>query len=85
MPSSAVSRQAAAGLGMTSRIWLASDFCARHILRNLEDVPGPPAFWTREQTGGEAAQHVYGEQSMRLARRQGARLVGVYVEQIPGM
>jgi hypothetical protein len=54
LPSSAVSREAAAGLGMTSQIWLGSDFCARHILRNLNDVPVPPAFWTREQTGGEA-------------------------------
>jgi hypothetical protein len=54
LPSSAVSREAAAGLGMTSQIWLGSDFCARHILRNLRDVPVPPAFWTREQTGGES-------------------------------
>ena len=53
LPSSAVSREAAAGLGTTSQIWLGSDFCARHILRNLNDVPAPPAFWTREQTGGE--------------------------------
>lgn len=54
LPSSAVSREAVAGLGMTSQLWLGSDFCARHILRNLEDVPAPPAFWTREQTGSEA-------------------------------
>ncbi len=54
LPSSAVSREAAAGLGMTSQIWLGSDFCARHILRNLKDVLAPPAFWTREQTGGES-------------------------------
>ena len=54
LPSSAVSREAVAGLGMTSQIWLGSDFCARHILRNLKNVPAPPAFWTREQTGGEA-------------------------------
>jgi hypothetical protein len=39
---------------MTSQRWLGSDFCARHILRNLKDVPVPPAFWIREQTGGEA-------------------------------
>jgi hypothetical protein len=54
LPSSAVSREAVAGLGMTSQIWLGSDFCARHILRNLEDLPAPPVFWTREQTGSEA-------------------------------
>ena len=35
-------------------MWLGSDFCARHILRNLEQVSAPPAFWTREQSGGEA-------------------------------
>jgi hypothetical protein len=54
LPFSAVSREAAAGLGMTLQIWLGSDFCARHILRNLSDVPAAPPFWTREQTGGEA-------------------------------
>jgi hypothetical protein len=54
LPSSAVSREAAAELGMTSQIWLGSDFCARHVLRNLMEVPAPPVFWTREQTGGEA-------------------------------
>jgi hypothetical protein len=54
LPSSAVSREAAAQLGMTSQMWLGSDFCARHILRNLKDLPVPPVFWTREQTGGEA-------------------------------
>jgi hypothetical protein len=32
LPSSAVSREAAAELGMTSQIWLGSDFCARHVL-----------------------------------------------------
>jgi hypothetical protein len=54
LPSSAVSREAASELGMTSQIWLGSDFCARHVLRNLMEVPAPPVFWTREQTGGEA-------------------------------
>jgi hypothetical protein len=54
LPSSAVSREAAAELGTTSQIWLGSNFCARHILRNLDDVPAPPVFWTREQSGGEA-------------------------------
>jgi hypothetical protein len=54
LPSSAVSREAAANLGMTSQMWLGSDFCARHILRNLERLPAVPVFWTREQTGSEA-------------------------------
>jgi hypothetical protein len=54
LPSSAVSREAASELGMTSQMWLGSDFCARHILRNFERLAETPVFWTREQTGGEA-------------------------------
>jgi hypothetical protein len=55
LPSSAVSREAAADLGTTSQMWLGSDFCARHILRNLGGLAAEaPAFWTREQTGREA-------------------------------
>lgn len=54
LPSSAVSREAAATLGATAHMWLGSDFCARHILRNMVRLPEVPVFWTREQTGGEA-------------------------------
>jgi hypothetical protein len=55
LPSSAVSREAAANLGATAHMWLGSDFCARHILRNMERLPDIPVFWTREQTGSEAS------------------------------
>lgn len=54
LSSSAVSREAAADLGATAHMWLGSDFCARHILRNMEHLPDTPIFWTREQTGAEA-------------------------------
>ena len=54
LPSSAVSREAAAELGQTSQMWLGSDFCACHILRHLEFLPAAPVFWTREQSGAEA-------------------------------
>ena len=54
LSSSAVSREAAPDLGATARMWLGSDFCARHITRNLERLAEPPAFWTREQSGSEA-------------------------------
>ncbi len=54
LPSSAVSREAAATLGPTAHSWLGSEFCARHILRNMEHLPDTPVFWTREQTGSEA-------------------------------
>ncbi|MER6160912.1 helix-turn-helix transcriptional regulator [Streptomyces sp. NPDC001868] len=55
LSSSAVSREAAPGLNMVAHMWLGSDFCARHILRALPDLPALPAFWTREQRGEEAS------------------------------
>ncbi len=54
LPSSAVSREAAATLGATAHMWLGSDFCARHILRNMASLRNIPVFWAREQTGSEA-------------------------------
>ncbi len=53
LPSSAVSREAAADLGTTAHMWLGSDFCARHILRNMDHLAITPLFWNREQTGAE--------------------------------
>ncbi|MFF1446151.1 multiprotein-bridging factor 1 family protein [Streptomyces sp. NPDC058295] len=55
LSSSAVSREAAPGLNTVAHMWLGSDFCARHILRALPDLPALPAFWTREQRGEEAS------------------------------
>lgn len=54
LTASAVSREAAPDLGSVSHMWLGSDFCARHILRNLSTLPDLPIFWTREQRGEEA-------------------------------
>lgn len=54
LPQPMVASESAAGLTAAARMWLGSSFCARHILRNLASPPGPPAFWTREQTGEEA-------------------------------
>ncbi|MEU8007211.1 helix-turn-helix domain-containing protein [Catellatospora sp. NPDC049111] len=45
----------AADLSPTSLMWLGSDFCARHILRNAVHLSDTPAFWTREQRGEEAS------------------------------
>lgn len=53
LPFSAVSHEAA-DLSTTAHMWLGSDFCARHILRNMAHLPGIPVFWTREQSGAEA-------------------------------
>ena len=55
LPFSAVSREAATDLGTTAHMWLGSDFCARHILRNMDHLPDTPLFWTREQSGAEAS------------------------------
>ncbi|MEU6071399.1 helix-turn-helix transcriptional regulator [Streptomyces sp. NPDC047082] len=55
LSASAVSREAAPGLNAVAHMWLGSDFCARHILRALPDLPTTPAFWTREQRGEEAS------------------------------
>lgn len=54
LSSSAVSREAVPDLGVVSHMWLGSEFCARHILRNLDSLNEVPAFWTREQRGEEA-------------------------------
>jgi len=54
-PASTVGREAAPGLNPVAHQWLGSDFCARHVLRTLPDLPAVPAFWTREQRGEEAS------------------------------
>ncbi|MEU1407854.1 helix-turn-helix transcriptional regulator [Streptomyces sp. NPDC005728] len=55
LSASAVSREAAPGLNSVAHMWLGSDFCARHILRALPELPELPSFWTREQRGEEAS------------------------------
>ncbi|WP_394426595.1 transcriptional regulator, XRE family protein [Streptomyces sp. SGAir0957] len=55
LPRSAPSRVALPDLTTAGAQWLGSAFCARHIVRRLEGVTAPPVFWTREQTGEQAA------------------------------
>lgn len=50
-----MSREAAPGLNPIAHMYLGSEFCARHILRRLSELPELPAFWTREQRGEEAS------------------------------
>lgn len=52
---SAVGREEAPDLAAASQLWLGSEFCARHVLRNLDRLDTPPLFWTREQRGEEAS------------------------------
>jgi transcriptional regulator with XRE-family HTH domain len=55
LSASAVSREAAPGLNSVAHMWLGSEFCARHILKGLAELPVLPSFWTREQRGEEAS------------------------------
>lgn len=48
-------RDLAPDLSAVSRMWLGSEFCARHILRHADTLQEVPAFWTREQRGEEAS------------------------------
>ncbi len=55
LPHSSVGRDLAVDLTTVSRMWLGSDFCARHILGRLSCLDQIPEFWTREQCGEEAS------------------------------
>jgi DNA-binding XRE family transcriptional regulator len=55
LTNSSVSRDAAADMTPTGRMWLGSHFCAEHIRRHSSELTNIPVFWTREQRGEEAA------------------------------
>ncbi|MEU1151499.1 transcriptional regulator, XRE family protein [Streptomyces sp. NPDC005918] len=55
LPRSAPSRMSLPDLTSAGTQWLGSSFCARHIVRRLDGLTEPPVFWTREQTGEQAA------------------------------
>lgn len=70
LPRSAAGRDMAADLAPVSQMWLGSQFCASHILRNRDKLTDTPSFWTREQRGEEAStwllfahKHAYLRQS----------------------
>ncbi len=69
LSASAVSREAAPGLDQVSHMWLGSDFCARHILRTMPELPDVPSFWTREQAGEEASTWLLFEHKSQYLRR----------------
>lgn len=54
LPRSAPS-QMLVDLSAAGSSWMGSAFCARHIQQGLVDAREVPIFWTREQTGEEAA------------------------------
>jgi hypothetical protein len=59
MPKSAVSKAGWPGLTTIGSTFLGSHFCARHIMHRLDDVSDAPAFWSREQSGEEAAAWLF--------------------------
>lgn len=59
LPRSAPSRMALPVLTMVGSQWLGSAFCAQHIENRLQGVSEPPVFWTREQTGEQAAAWLF--------------------------
>jgi hypothetical protein len=59
LPRSAPSRMSVPELTTVGSSWLGSMFCAQHIQRRLHDASEPPVFWTREQTGEEAAAWLF--------------------------
>lgn len=79
LSASAVSREAAPGLNPIGHMWLGSDFCARHIIRSLPELPTLPAFWTREQRGEEASTWLLFDHKYRYLRKT-MELVGSAVE-----
>lgn len=66
---SQVHADSAADLSTVSRMWLGSDFCARHIARNIDSLPTSPAYWTREQRGEEAATWLLWRHKLAYLRR----------------
>jgi len=78
IPRSTLSPEHAPELSPVSRMWLGSNFCARHILRHRDQLTETPQFWTREQRGEEASTwllfaHKY-EYLARLAETSDSRI-----------
>lgn len=79
---SAVGRDLSASLSPVSRMWIGSDFCARHVLRNADKLTDTPQFWSREQRGEEASTwllftHKY-QYLQATARRQDDRPIRAF-------
>ncbi|WP_424892285.1 transcriptional regulator, XRE family protein [Streptomyces sp. XH2] len=73
---SAPSRMSVPGLSSVGASWLGSMFCARHLERHLSDAARPPVFFTREQTGEEAATWLLYRHKVDYLRSQTHRFVG---------
>lgn len=76
LPRSAVSELAQPTLTSVGARWLGSAFCALHIQRRLDGAAEPPVFWTREQTGEEAALWLFFRHKIAYLEDLAARFDG---------
>ncbi len=76
LPRSAVSRETRPELTTVGSNWLGSAFCAQHIQRRLNGVSEPPVFWTREQTGEQAAAWLFFEHKVAYLQSLADRFDG---------
>ncbi|MFD4241849.1 transcriptional regulator, XRE family protein [Streptomyces sp. NPDC058525] len=73
LPRSAPSRMAMPDLSTAGTQWLGSSFCAQHIIRRLDGLTEPPVFWTREQTGEQAAAWLWFQHKIDYLRALSSR------------
>ncbi|MEU3046773.1 transcriptional regulator, XRE family protein [Streptomyces sp. NPDC006984] len=73
LPRSAPSRMAMPDLTTAGTQWLGSSFCAQHIMRRLDGLTEPPVFWTREQTGEQAAAWLWFQHKIDYLRTLSSR------------
>lgn len=83
-PRSVVQADAAEDVFPVSQMWLGSEFCARHVLRYVDELGfEPPLFWTQEQRGEEASgwllfAHKHGYLQALARRYAGAHMTRVF-------
>jgi transcriptional regulator with XRE-family HTH domain len=76
MPTSLVQLDMAEDLSSIGQMWLGSDFCARHILRNAGAFSGAPVFWTQERCGEDASTWLLFEHKIAYLRALADRYQG---------
>ncbi|MEO3858418.1 hypothetical protein [Acrocarpospora sp. B8E8] len=76
LPRSAPSRMTLPMLTAVGAAWLGSAFCAQHIQRRLDGASEVPLFWTREQTGEEAAAWLFFRHKIAYLQSLGRRFGG---------
>jgi transcriptional regulator with XRE-family HTH domain len=80
---SLVQLDVAEDLSLIGQMWLGSEFCARHVLRNAGAFSGAPVFWTQERGGEDAStwllfEHKFAYLRALAHRYQGQRLARAF-------